>query len=25
MYKAEGQIQENSDDIKELKAMIRKW
>jgi hypothetical protein len=24
MYKAEGQIQENSDDIKELKAMIRK-
>lgn len=24
MYKAEGQIQENTDDIKELKAMIRK-
>lgn len=24
MYKAEGQIQENMDDIKELKAMIRK-
>ena len=24
MYKAEGQIQENADDIKELKAMIRK-
>ena len=24
MYKAEGQIQENMDDIKELKALIRK-
>ena len=24
MYKAEGQIQENTDDIRELKAMIRK-
>lgn len=24
MYKVEGQVKENSDDIKELKAMIRK-
>jgi len=25
MYKVEGQVQENIDDIRELKALVRKW
>ena len=25
MYKVEGQVQENINDIREIKAMIRKW